>query len=441
MSSNNTAENDLITKETTVSSESTPAITNELTQVTSKPSEELTPEQASAKKKTDFIQRAIWTFVMLFGFVFIISMGHIWTVLLILFCQIITFKECIAVASQPSVEKNLKYTKLLNWYFLVTTVYYLDGESFIHSFNHLIFTNQFLTPLATHHRFVSYGFYVMGLVFFVATLQKGHLRYQFAQLCVTHMVLLLVVFQAHLIINNIFNGMIWFLLPVLLVITNDIFAYLCGITFGKTQLIAISPKKTVEGFVGAWVFTSITSLILAHILSKPLYFICPVGDLKVNALSDISCDLNPIFIQQNYRIPPVIAEFIGQEVLTVKPIYFHSLNLACFASFIAPFGGFFASGLKRTFKVKDFGHTIPGHGGITDRIDCQFLMGSFSYLYYETFLSGNKFTVGSLLQLIVINLSSTDIETLIGKLALYLFNLGFYSEKKYLRLIQALNSN
>jgi CDP-diglyceride synthetase len=34
-------------------------------------------------------------------------------------------------------------------------------------------------------------------------------------------------------------------------------------------------------------------------------------------------------------------------------------------------GGFFASGFKRAFKIKDFGDTIPGHGGFTDRMDCQ----------------------------------------------------------------------
>jgi hypothetical protein len=49
----------------------------------------------------------------------------------------------------------------------------------------------------------------------------------------------------------------------------------------------------------------------------------------------------------------------------------HAVVLAMFASIIAPFGGFFASGFKRSFKIKDFGDSIPGHGGMTDRMDCQ----------------------------------------------------------------------
>lgn len=394
---------------------------------------------AREKKKQDFIIRFIWTLVMASGFIGVICMGHIWIVSLIFVCQILVFKECIAVTSQPSKEKNLHLTKSLNWYWLFTTIYYLDGESFILNFNHLIFTNQFLTPLATHHRFISYWLYIFGFVFFVATLQKGHLKFQFAQLAITHMVLLLVVFQAHLIINNIFNGMIWFLMPVCLVITNDIFAYLCGITFGKTQLIAISPKKTVEGFVGAWVFTSLAALILANVLSSYSYMICPVHDLDENIFSHLSCDVNPIFLPQQYRIPPIIAEFVEMDVITLKPIYFHSLNLASFASLIAPFGGFFASGLKRTFQVKDFGHTIPGHGGITDRIDCQFLMGSFAYLYYETFLSTNRFNVGLLLQMTVTNLDPKHIIELVQKLQLYLYNLGAIDEKTYTALNKAWN--
>lgn len=51
----------------------------------------------------------------------------------------------------------------------------------------------------------------------------------------------------------------------------------------------------------------------------------------------------------------------------------HAVVMAMFASIIAPFGGFFASGFKRGFKIKDFGDSIPGHGGMTDRMDCQVL--------------------------------------------------------------------
>jgi phosphatidate cytidylyltransferase len=53
------------------------------------------------------------------------------------------------------------------------------------------------------------------------------------------------------------------------------------------------------------------------------------------------------------------------------PFQIHALVMATFASLVAPFGGFFASGFKRAFNIKDFGHSIPGHGGMTDRMDCQ----------------------------------------------------------------------
>ena len=49
----------------------------------------------------------------------------------------------------------------------------------------------------------------------------------------------------------------------------------------------------------------------------------------------------------------------------------HGAILALLASIIGPFGGFLASAIKRAYAVKDFAGVIPGHGGITDRMDCQ----------------------------------------------------------------------
>jgi len=41
-----------------------------------------------------------------------------------------------------------------------------------------------------------------------------------------------------------------------------------------------------------------------------------------------------------------------------------------FSALVGPFAGFFASGLKRAYGLKDFANTLPGHGGFTDRYDC-----------------------------------------------------------------------
>lgn len=91
------------------------------------------------------------------------------------------------------------------------------------------------------------------------------------------MALYLIVVQAHFIMNNVFEGMIWFFLPAALVITNDIFAYICGMLFGRTQLIKLSPKKTVEGFVGAWITTILFAMLLSNVMMRSSYFICPVN--------------------------------------------------------------------------------------------------------------------------------------------------------------------
>lgn len=44
-------------------------------------------------------------------------------------------------------------------------------------------------------------------------------------------------------------------------------------------------------------------------------------------------------------------QFPWKEI-SVFPVQWHALGLGLFASIIAPFGGFFASGFKRAFKIK-----------------------------------------------------------------------------------------
>jgi phosphatidate cytidylyltransferase len=108
--------------------------------------------------------------------------------------------------------------------------------------------------------------------------------------------------------------------------------------------------------------------------------------------------------------------------------------MACFASLVAPFGGFFASGFKRAFNIKDFGQSIPGHGGMTDRMDCQcvqahvrislalhiaafrFLMGMFSYVYYTNLIRVDVVTVASVLQIVANGLSREEQFQLLGDL-------------------------
>ena len=38
--------------------------------------------------------------------------------------------------------------------------------------------------------------------------------------------------------------------------------------------------------------------------------------------------------------------------MTIYPFFIHAIFMSIFASVIGPFGGFFASGFKRAFKIK-----------------------------------------------------------------------------------------
>lgn len=168
------------------------------------------------------------------------------------------------------------------------------------------------------------------------------------------------------------------------------------------------------------------------------YFICPVNDLGANIFTGLECDVNPVFISRTYRLPfiPPSYTFLPTTI-TVSPMQFHIFFMATFASLIAPFGGFFASGLKRTFNIKDFGDSIPGHGGMTDRMDCQFIMGFFAFMYYQSFIAVYKASVGSVIETAIIGLNTEQQMEVVKGLAKYLYNQGAIDGK----VPQFLNEN
>lgn len=113
---------------------------------------------------------------------------------------------------------------------------------------------------------------------------------------------------------------------------NDSFAYLVGKNFGRQKLLeSISPKKTIEGFLGGLFFSTLGSYLI-YILTDQLNFF-------------------------NWFIISILVSIFGA------------------------IGDLIESKYKRQAKVKDSGSLIPGHGGILDRLDSAIVVAPFVYLF------------------------------------------------------------
>jgi len=314
--------------------------------------------------------------------------------------QVKCFAEIINIGYAVYKMDNLPWFRSLSWYFLVTSNYFLYGESLVEQFGVLINNVDFLPFLVRYHRLISFAMYIIGFVWFVLSLVKKYYLRQFSLFAWTHVALLCVVTQSYLIIQNMFQGLIWFIMPIMMVIINDIMAYVFGFFMGRTPLIKLSPKKTWEGFIGGGLATVVMSLGLAYFMCQVPYFVCPIVYSVELERMTMSCEPSALFRPQEYGLPDTVTTWrriLGMKsTVTVYPFFIHCFFMSLFASIIGPFGGFFASGFKRAFKIKDFGDLIPGHGGIMDRFDCQFLMATFVNVYIHSFI--NIPTPGKLLQ-------------------------------------------
>ena len=124
----------------------------------------------------------------------------------------------------------------------------------------------------------------------------------------------------------------WVLIAYIAIVwSNDVFAYLFGIAFGRHRLFErLSPKKSWEGFFGGLVGAVVVGWVAAHLLEHNAWMWC------------------------------------GLAVVTVVT---------------AVLGDLVESMFKRAAEVKDSGALIPGHGGVLDRFDAMLLSAPFVFVY------------------------------------------------------------
>jgi len=249
---------------------------------------------------------------------------------------------------------------------------------------------------------------------------KALVEYQLSQFAYSQVALVIIVGQSSFMIENLFHGTVWWCIPALLVIINDIAAYICGKWWGRTSLIVLSPKKTVEGFVGAIVLTVLAGVLLAHYVVRSPAMVCSlyntdgtskgfnwtvpllgVGPSTVDACDDEFTHSGMYRTQPVHELAPALASIpFARSLPEISPFQVHTAVLSLFASIIAPFGGFFASAVKRAFGIKDWGDTIPGQGGFNDRFDCQLMMHAFVGVYYVAFVKqSTTSTISALLSM------------------------------------------
>lgn len=363
------------------------------------------------------VVRSIVGLIMLGFFGVMVNIDHIYFEMLIIIGQIITWREVVSIRYNDIKEMKLRLFRTLNWYWIFVAFYFFYAKQLlVLAKNAATFKPHLATIniMLDYNPLICFVLYLIALVTFVFVLESDTLKYQIQQLAWTVCCLLLVVGQSHFAIANLYEGFIWLILPHGMIMVNDIMAYYCGMLMGRRlinrPLTHLSPNKTWEGFFGAMICTVSFAFYFSPYLIKNDWFICPADALSTGA----TCQHLPDFDLQQFTIPSSVLTWFANygvklpAIVELYPFQLHALVFAFFASLVAPFGGFLASGIKRAYQVKDYAALFPGHGGFMDRVDCQFMMASFVYVYYITIVKPYYLTNVSSVLSQVATLSAED---------------------------------
>lgn len=334
------------------------------------------------------LKRTISGITMTVLFIIIIKMGP----LPIFLCNLLfitkSFDELIKIGLKTYLFKPIGHISKFNWFLFLISAYGFVGQSIFDQFGQDLKNHRFLKPIIKYHGIFSFSCYILGLTFFLTGLNKKNYFKMYSMIGYVHVCIGILIIPFALSIKYFSKGLIWFLLPLMTVIFNDVAAYIIGNVCGRHKLIEVSPKKTWEGFLGALILSPIFSYSLSTFMCNFNYFLCPVKyNFNQTKFVIDQCQKDQIFYPRDYKI----AENLK---ISIEPFQFHAFLLSILASTFGPIGGFIASGFKRAYCIKDFGDTIPGHGGVLDRLDCQFLFQVFVYFYVnniidESFLNVN----------------------------------------------------
>lgn len=153
-------------------------------------------------------------------------------------------------------------TKYINWYIYFSYNYLCLGRFVSSKLPYLGIEYPLIGRLLIYHNFISFSLFIIGFLSFVLSLKQGFLKYQFRLFGWIIIATLLITTPAWSMCSNTYEGLIYFVLPSMVIVINDIFAYIFGYFFGKHQLIALSPKKTWEGYIGGAVSTCLFSIVV-----------------------------------------------------------------------------------------------------------------------------------------------------------------------------------